>query len=91
MLISTHFSKRSTAFHSLAPTSGVVCAIAEDYSPEIGLQLAIKVRTISGSNRRFDLRGFAIFQRFVKPFPLCSLQTFAALAKAHVYSLGSTI
>jgi len=68
MLISTHFSKRSTAFHSLAPTSGVVCAIAEDYSPEIGLRLAIKVRNISDSDRRFDLprlRGFSTIRQAV--------------------------
>jgi len=47
---------------------GVVCAIAEDYSPEIGLRLAIKVRTISGSNRRFDqsrLRGFSTVRQAV--------------------------
>jgi len=62
------FSSQSTAFHRLAPTSGVVCAIAEDYSPEIGLRLAIKVRTISGSNRRFDqsrLRGFSTVRQAV--------------------------
>jgi len=47
---------------------GVVCATAEDYSPEIGLRLAIKVRTISGSNRRFDqsrLRGFSTVRQAV--------------------------
>jgi len=62
------FSSQSTAFHSRAPTMGVVCTTAEDYSPEIGLRLTIKVRTISDSDRRFDpprLRGFSTIRQAV--------------------------
>jgi hypothetical protein len=71
---------------------GVVSTLAQDYSPVIGLHLAIRLRITPawrGKTGRWWLGFFMLPRRFAKPFAIYSLQLFVGGKGEYVYLSGS--